>query len=318
MCCACTALQVCCEVTQQPDSILALLQQGYLSVSIQQLPRSTSSSTQGQQSAQQQQLLPQLLQPVQYATLTANSEYVAAFECDVLMAPEHPAVQAGLDRCCALAAAAARAAGGATASLAQQSHALLEALAPCLPAQHVSLMAAAAAPELLQPQHRLAQQQQQQEQEEGGAGGDDGMGSATDGEGAPAKAAAALTLWRLQLCVTEAAVHALGAHNREPDDKEEQAHDDLQEQQQLQEHVDLRSAFSWLVPHWSCSHADGQHSREFDAVQVWALGHVDVNAMQCGGNPLGHMLLCSAFYSSSCLTNGSSPSLHQQQATCRP
>lgn len=262
-------MQLCCELPNSCGNILQLLQQGYLSVSIQQLQTQPSDQ---QQASLQQPHLPQVLQPVQYATLTANSEYIAEFECDVLMVPEQPDVQAGLDRCCMLAAAAARAAGGPTASLAQQSHSLLEAVAPRLPAQHVSLMAAATAPELLQPQHRQAQQQQQQDEAGNGTVSSEQPVLISDDE--PPKAAAALTLWRLQLCLTELAMGAISTNNSS---------------QQQQQQVDLRSVFRWLVPHWSCSHGDSssQHRAEFDAAQVYRVTKPSGQEVQLQGNPAG-------------------------------
>lgn len=242
---------------------MQLLEQGYLSVSIQQQQQQHNSS--------QQSRLPQVLQPVQYATLTADSTYVSAFECDVLMAPEQAAVEAGLQRCSMLAATAAKAAGGPTASLAQQSQALLEAVAPLLPAQHVSLMAAAMAPGLLQPQHQQAQQQQQQ----GGAGSSDGaeqLAAAGDNQEAP-KAAGALTLWRLQLCLTQRAMLASTHHSQ-------------QEQEQEQEVQDLQSIMCWLVPHWCCSHSS-QHSAEFDAADVYRVVKPSGQEVELQGNPPG-------------------------------
>jgi hypothetical protein len=265
--------QVCCELPGSCGNILELLQQGYLSVSIQQLPKQSNGDDQQQQHQQQyagvqQPLAPQVLQPVQYATLTANSDYIADFECDVLMVPEQPAVQAGMDRCCLLAAAAARAAGGPTASLAQQSHVLLEAVAPRLPAQHVSLMAAATAPELLQEHHRMAQQQQQQDEvQDCGAAG---IGAADD---EPPKAAAALTLWCLQLCLTEHAVCSATIQ-------------DCQQQQQ-QQRVDVQSALRWLAPHWLGSDTTGQHRTEFDSAQVYRVTKPSGHEAQLQGVPAG-------------------------------
>jgi hypothetical protein len=184
--------------------------------------------------------MPQLLQPVQYATLSADSGCIDEFKCDVVMAPDMETIQAGVQRCGMLAAAAARAVGGPTASLVQQAPKVLQELAPQLPAQHVSLMAAAAAPELLQEQARQAQQRQQQEQEQDpGSSGAAGLLPQADQQPGAA-AAAGLTLWRIQLCLSASAVSAVAA-------------DATTGQQQ---HVDpisgsaLHLLVRWLVPHW--------------------------------------------------------------------
>jgi hypothetical protein len=287
-------VQVVLELPDAGSSISDALQQGSLNLSVQQLPQQAISSTGTQQQhhqlhyhhqQQQQQTssgLPPLLQPVQYATLTAKSDYVAVFECDVVMLPDKSQVQAGQQGCSMLAAAAARAAGGPTASLAQQPEALLQALAPRLPAQHVSLMAAAAAPSLLQEQHRLRQQQQQQQQD---AAGEDSMcADAAERDESPPAAAAALTLWRLQLCVTEA---VLAGGCREDGQQQQQQH--WQQQQ-----VNLWAVMHWCVPHWCYRDTSRQSpwqawqaSRDFDAAQVYRVTKPTGCEVQLQGDPAG-------------------------------
>jgi len=94
----------------------------------------------------------------------------------------------------------------------------------------------------------------------------------------PAAAAAALTLWRVRLCLSEAAVCGAGGANTE---------------QQIDAQpgiapAALQAAISWLVPHWSCTASPQQHSSAgFDAAQVYRVTKPSGLEAQLQGHPSG-------------------------------
>lgn len=219
------ALQVCCVLPNSYGGficgpvILSLLRRGHLGIECTQLDRSAVPAGQRQEQQHGEQMAglrmqwaptqveqerglspnpvvqapPQL---VQFSSAEVPSSYLQTYKCDVVMAPPPEAVSEAVQHCSATTAAASC---GGSSSL------YCPPMVPLLPAQHVSLMAAAAAPELV---HQRSHQQQPLQDSPAGSSG---SMSAEDSAAEADDAIAGLTLWRLRIGLTPAGMQYYAA-----------------------------------------------------------------------------------------------------------
>jgi hypothetical protein len=280
--------------------IMKLLISGHLGIACTQLQRQARAADSCQQQQQQQQQQ-EVVQPTdqqqqgrtseaymaslddlqqqqqhitQFCTFEVPSNFLQTFQCDIILPPAAADIEAALQQCVTTAtAAAAVAAPGSSqpANHSSSSSSGLQPVVPLLPAQHVSLMAAAAMPELVK------QQQLQQRQQHGGdAAGEAGRpeavsrdGDSADDDGA---AAAGLTFWQLHIGLTAAGLAAYTAYTADEEDRHFSSSS-----------YHIQGLYKWLVPHWlrdpmppqqhcngrRSSSSSGSSSGGFDAAELY-------------------------------------------------
>jgi hypothetical protein len=196
-----------------------------------------------QQQQQQQQYV------AQFCTFEVPSDFLQAFQCDVIMPADVTDVAAAMQQCVTAAAAAAAAATQDASHPASSCSTEHLPVVPLLPAQHVSLMAAAAMPELVQHHHHHQQQQQQQQCADDTAQGSSiepaNAGSDSDDNDAAA-AAAGLTFWQLHIGLTPAGIRACAAHSADEESKGSY----YGALRWSANRAMLSACLQWLVPHW--------------------------------------------------------------------